>query len=106
MDEAEELMAELQVDMPPDPAPEVGKRTFTAFPTIWKERLIADRASGALMRLALVLLARVYLAKPAPVAVTNAVLAGAGIDRRHKRELLEALESLGLVELEWLDRKS
>jgi hypothetical protein len=105
----DELMRQLRAELPAEHADKVAssKRSFIAFPLNWSDRLVGAGASGALLRLALVLLRRVYVISPRPISVTDALLGEAHVDRRRKRELVGALEGLGLIQvLEWPAHKS
>ena len=106
-DDDETLMQQLRApQQPSEPTPRPSRRgrQFTKFPEIWGKRLLDACAGGAAWRLALVLLRRVDWENP--VIVTNPAAATAHVDRLHKRRVLEKLQRLGLIEVEWRGRKS
>jgi hypothetical protein len=85
----------------PDEASEVEQLgTFAMVPmATWLKRLSEIKASGDLCRLAVVLLYRANLKSRFPV--TSREMFAAKVGSRHKRELLERLETAGLIKVKW-----
>ena len=73
--------------------------TFAMVPKLWFDRLKEINASGDLCRLAWILLYRANLKRR--FSVNSTILWEAGVQRQHKRALLEKLEAAGLVRVEW-----
>ena len=73
--------------------------TFAMVPKLWHRRLSEIGASGDLRSLAWVLLYRANLKPRFPV--TSREMFEAGVVRQHKRQLLERLETAGLIRVEW-----
>jgi hypothetical protein len=75
------------------------ERHFTAFEDVWANRLMDSGASGRLWALSLVLIRTGFFYDRFPV--TSKTMEKAKLSRFRKRPLLEMLEKLGLIEIEW-----
>jgi hypothetical protein len=78
---------------------------FTMFPDKWRIALREAR-HVATYRVAIYLLRRDWETNGEPIKVTNVAMAEEGVDRWRKKEALEELEALGLIRVQWRDRKS
>jgi hypothetical protein len=77
---------------------------FHMIATEWVRRL---RAAGAITDLvALSLVLQDMARRAASFPVTGAVMLQAGVARQHKRQLLQRLVELNLIQVEWRGRKS
>jgi hypothetical protein len=92
------------LDEVPQSAHRTKRRQFRRFDETWAETLLtADPpVSVAVWRLALVLLAAADFERH--IKITVAITKTAQLTRFNKREVLERLEQLGLVRVEWRGR--
>jgi hypothetical protein len=74
------------------------------FPTTFIKRLAAAHVGEAAVLVALVLCDMARRNERFPV--TGAVMCKAGQSRQHKRRVLERLERVGMIAVEWRGRKS
>jgi hypothetical protein len=83
----------------PRPHPRKNRRHFTAFEDEWAHRLMTSEASRGVWALSFVLLRMAFFYDRFPV--TSKAMARAGLGRTGKRNILEKLSALGLIEVTW-----
>jgi hypothetical protein len=81
------------------------QRKFVRMPWAWIDRLkVVNR--GSTYRVALLLLYGYWRNGGRPIRLSNAALIGEGVTRHSKGRALKELEQLGLVKVEWRNRRS
>jgi hypothetical protein len=81
------------------------RRRFVLVPWEWKERLCKARYATT-SDVALHVLHRNYETRGKPFTLANGVLGELGVSRNQKRRALVELEQLGLITVEWREKKS
>ena len=81
------------------------QRKFVRMPWAWIDRLGTSNR-GATYRVALLLNYEYWRNGGRPIRLSNAALIDEGVTRMSKSRALKELEQLGLVKVEWRDRKS
>ena len=81
------------------------KRHYTIFPYAWQERL-RDCQAGSTYRVAVYLVYEHWRNEGRRIRLSNGVMAAEGVSPTAKLRGLRALESAGLVKVDWRSRKA